>query len=135
MSNPNGQNKATRLRRAPARAFAAEFLQEELRSGPRHGAEILELAKTRGISQSTLEAVKRELGVCSRRQSRLGVSPGPGRWMWELNPEREEADRRARLVDFIQERSERPDLPAGERTRLKRELDRFIRREERRGRL
>jgi predicted metallo-beta-lactamase superfamily hydrolase len=123
----------TAANRAPTRTAAEELLRSELRTGPRHGVEIIELAKARGISPSTLEKAKHELGIRSRRESRPGVSPGPGRWVWELDPAEQEADRRARLVDWIQKRSEQSDLPASERARLKRELDRFIRRQEARG--
>jgi hypothetical protein len=119
--------------RAPARTAAEELLQSELQSGPRHAAELVELAKARGISASTLQAAKVSLGIRSRRQSRPGVSPGPGRWVWELDPAEQEAARRARLVDWLQARSELPTLSADERARLKRELDRFVRRWERRG--
>jgi hypothetical protein len=34
--------------RAPARTAAEELLQSELQSGPRHAAELVELAKARG---------------------------------------------------------------------------------------
>jgi hypothetical protein len=60
------------------RQSATEFLQEELKAGPRASSELQSSAHDRGISLSTLKRAARELGVIQR-------PGGYGQpWIWML---------------------------------------------------
>jgi hypothetical protein len=109
---------------APALDHAQSWLRMQLAGGPKPAASLLATAGSAGISAAALRQAKRALGVESRRESRLGA------WSWAL-PACESSARghlQGKLLDFLLERSEEPDLPAAERRRFKREADALARR-------
>jgi hypothetical protein len=96
--------------RAHAREHACRWLRAQLEAGPRHGRELVAEAAAVGISESTVLAAKRELGVEPRREAVLGAKPGMGRWVWQLSERQERQAKRAELIDRLAERLERDDL-------------------------
>ena len=65
-----------------AKHEAREFLRNRLAAGPVKHSDLLEEAKQECISLRTLERVKKDLGVKSRKEpGKMG-----GEWCWELPP-------------------------------------------------
>jgi hypothetical protein len=112
-----------------ALAIAERFLRKELADGPRHGAELVELARARGISPSTLTAARKSLGVVSQRESWGAQHSGEGRWTWDYAPDVRRAAARERLRDHLAEILEDRDhtLDAATRTHLKALADQLAR--------
>ena len=70
---------------SPARREAADFLETELANGPVPSGEVLGEARAAGISKSTLDRAKRELGVESRKVGDVSE----GHWEWRLAEDRQ----------------------------------------------
>lgn len=111
-----------------ALAVAEAFLHAELEAGARHGVELTEIAKTRGISASTLMAARRSLGIVSRRESWGPRRSGLGRWVWEIPESERRRQQRRRVIDSLADRLERDeDLTAESRAAIRRALDELVR--------
>jgi putative DNA primase/helicase len=61
-----------------SRGDAGNFLQDYLSQGPKDTADVYTAAKTRGISERTLDRAKAELGIESRKKGQAGG------WEWVL---------------------------------------------------
>ncbi len=95
----------------------------ELAHGPQPAASLLAKARKHGVSAATLRKAKKALDVESKRHSRLGC------WDWEL-PADENSDMwnlQGKIIDFLLERGEDPDLPAEERRRFRLAADKVAR--------
>ena len=68
------------------RAGAVILLQEQLAAGPKAVRDLLEVADAQGISETTLNRAKDELGVRSTKEG------FPGSWLWTLPDRGSEAE-------------------------------------------
>lgn len=82
---------------------AVEFLRGELADGPRSQPEILQAARSAGVTESTLRRAKARLGVTSERD-RAGSGQRVTGWRWALHDQGALARARGRVVDDHLER-------------------------------
>jgi hypothetical protein len=70
-----------------AKREARDFLLDRLEAGPVKSDDVVEEAKQNGIAVATLRRAKKELKIRSSK------TPGrfDGEWVWEVPPQREDA--------------------------------------------